>query len=505
MRVVLVGYSPRIPKRCVCAISKGIFVSGHGIGSNTLITYLDHRRHDWFDFNDHELPSRADVCINIFSSKTPLPKNSPILKSGTVLNPKSSHRFAYDPAELYALLSKIGVDHPKQVSAGYRPAEIRFLGGGRQKVYTVQDEVIQKGSVRIESPYCTTHPVYAGSVLFRLSMMGTTPYFLYAKCTSIRPPEKLSDGLYERIIAHGIRKVKQYWNVFSKIQASTKLTGIIIEFGLRDGDLPCVFALETSMGVPKSVIESLDDAHIRRVRDELTEGEPLSFDMMLPRLRLKKSLILTCCPKTAGSTLKAFFQTHFATYTLHRSKDGDYEVRDRHDKPVAGIESDPFVLLTTHHGVSALVPRFVTQKDFDAALKVVSVRDTWSRIGSIYMGSEFFRRFSFDEFCRRALRIPSPSYRVKPSDYRNMDGASTLININPQADWLDEPHDQLVHMETLKEDVKRIMSEITDDHYDLAWLDRVRRNVRDPYSIVMNRKSRNLVNEFYKRDTDYNL
>jgi hypothetical protein len=510
MKIVVVGHPDRHPSPKVCVLQT-VFVTGvSSPKENTLESYLDHRNHDWYRFGDSDLPSKADIVINLYSSFKKLNLLNIGPKGPTILNPKSSHRYTHDPFELYKLLDKLKIDHPLAVSSGVYPAVLRGLGGFHQNVSSKGEENMQKNTIRLEKVNAWVGEVYKGEFIFRLMMMGNTPYFLFG--SAILPNmENLSGELYENIITHGIKVVKTHWDVFSRIQQVTHLTGISIDFCLRNGDIPCILAVETAMGVPIGVFAEIDalkvkKTHVRYVRDALLpEGFVMSFDMLLPNLKLKKSLILSSCPKTAGSTLKLFFQTHFSEcYLLYREENSDYVIHDRHGKPTLPNFWKPFILCTTHHGISSLPHRFIPQEIFDTTFKVITVRDVLSRVGSIHKGSRIFDRLSFDKFCKTFLN--QKYYRIMPKDYRNMSRECALIHLNPQSDWVDESHDWLVHMEHISEDMRHVMVHITDDHYDLDWLNRGKCNVRTPpYTVKMSEESHNIVLKFYSRDKNIKM
>jgi hypothetical protein len=406
----------------------------------------------------------------------------------------------YNPKDLFALLSKLEIDHPSQVSSSTCPAVVRLCG--HKPPITVDNSTVAiPDGVRTEFMRMPVEGIYDGDVVFHLMMMGDSPYFLYANVHAQRS-ETIGWMLYDKIIRKGITIVKDHWAIFEKIQHATKLVGLNILFCLRDGKTPCILALQASMGVRfdryKRIVSLMGPDHIQRVRDALIP-RPIGFDMMFPDLKLKRSLILTGCPKTGGTTVKAFLQTHFsACYTLYRPKDGDYELHDRHGQRVVGIQETNFIMFTTHHGTCALVPRFMTRSTFDAALKVVTVRNVWTRIGSIYKGSHNFCKHPFDRFVK--LFLNKHYCRITPMTYYNMSREAALIHLNPQATWLEQPHDDVIHLETLVDDFRKVMNLITDAHYDSEWLNHGRKNAREPYTIEMNDESRSIIEDFYKED-----
>jgi hypothetical protein len=181
-------------------------------------------------------------------------------------------------------------------------------------------------------------------------------------------------------------------------------------------------------------------------------------------------------PKTGGTTLKRFFQ-HFYShccYELRRPHYGDpYRIVNVHGDTVTDMEQ-PFVLLTTHHGTSALdslLPPLVQ------AIKVVTRRNPLTRIQSVYNGNKQLQRHTFAEFVRLYLQQRLPP-RVTPATYHNAPAPDKLIHLLPQTTWLREPHDMEIRLEHIKEDLTAVLERAEADQHDVAWIDTHATNVR---------------------------
>ena len=132
MKVVVVGYTNRDSEAYPVCLDSVFEVTGRCL--NTFETFLDHRRHDWYPYTDHNIPKKTDVLINLYSRKHKMPRHCLAITASTVINPRTSHRYIREPEECFKLLNKLGIDHPRSVSASVTPAVMWSPGGSRELV-----------------------------------------------------------------------------------------------------------------------------------------------------------------------------------------------------------------------------------------------------------------------------------------------------------------------------------------------------------------------------------
>jgi hypothetical protein len=356
MKVVVVSYTDREPDAYPVCLDSVFRISTHC--SNTLETFLDHRRHDWFNYGSKDIPKRTDVLINLYSRKHELFRFPLAIKTSTVvLNPRSSHKYIRYPNALFTLLDKLGIDHPRVVSSRVVPATLWSAGGNR-------DTVLIAGREPKMGPDVVRTEVPLDERRFRVWMAGNTPYFLDAyQHVGVR--KILS---YEHLVGQGIRVVRLFTEQLQRLQRATKLIGLVVEFCMR-GDTMCVLSINLSMGLHTNDITRIKKyvsdfpKHARKVRD-LLAGDRLSFDMFLVNLRQKRSLIIHLPP--GKNTLKTFLQVHFRHCYTFKHTTGEPRLVDRHNKDCM---LDGYFFVICVQTAAPLVPTVLTQQDYDAAIK----------------------------------------------------------------------------------------------------------------------------------------
>lgn len=189
-----------------------------------------------------------------------------------------------------------------------------------------------------------------------------------------------------------------------------------------------------------------------------------------------KNLIVTLVPKTGGTTLNEFFKECFSDkyYELCRRNYGDpYTIVNAHNQVVDTLQ-EPFVLMAKHHGIVPLA-QLVPAEMVSRAVRVVTWRDPFERIKSVYNGNKYYQRHTFSEFTRLYLnnwpRVTIQTYHSEPDDDKQ-------IHLLPQHCWLKEPHDMEIRLENMVDDLRTVLQRAEWPHDNAQWVDSHRFNER---------------------------